>query len=77
MKQTHSSLLPITGTVAGYYETSDSDMASGLMKVLQGDFRKRASVREEEAQHFKISDTAGKALDLSDLLKVVLKNDNV
>ena len=63
----------------------DLEFASGLVKILQGGSRKRGLIKEVTGRqvawvvrdHFKISDTDGTVLNLSDPLKVEVKNDNV
>ena len=92
------SLLPIsrrrvTGAqLQTTFEVLDPKIASGLKKIINGDFKRLVFFQEEAAQkenafsrqvawmiyqYFKVSDTDDSVLDLNEILKVELKNDNV
>ena len=81
----------ITGAkLQTHFKVLDFKIASGLKKFTNGDFKRRVSIQEEAArfltgwqvawmiyESFKVSDTVESVLDLNEILKVELKNDNV
>ena len=73
------------------FEVLDSEIASDLKHIINGDFKRRVFIHEEAAQkslterqvawmiyeYFKVSDTDESVLDLNDILKVEFKTDNI